>query len=115
MPKQSPTMTLSLKIFADGHSPKPGHRSTNVYPDYANNDAFVEKDERMIAWFRIVGMIFDVGLKLATILEKHLAASVMERTPLFAIAWRSEFVVDSLHNFTDSYHMIIQVIIQAVT
>lgn len=51
----------------------------------------------MIARFRIVGMILNVGHKLATILEKHLAANIMESTPLFAIPRRSQFVVEIIH------------------
>ena len=48
----------------------------------------------MIAGFGIIGMVLNVGLELPTILEKHLATNVMKSTPLFAIARRSQFVVE---------------------
>jgi hypothetical protein len=90
-------MAQSLYVLPDGQSPKPCHRFTYIYSDYANDEVFVNEDQRMIATLEIIRMVFDVGFSLTTIFEKYCAANVVEGTPLFIAAWRSQFMFDLRH------------------
>ena len=62
-------MTAPLKVFVNRNSPKPRHCVINVNSDDANDDAFMKEYQRMIARFEIVGMVFDVDFRLATVLK----------------------------------------------
>jgi hypothetical protein len=70
-------MAQSLEILSDSHPPKPRHRLVNLNPDNSDHQAFVNKDERIMAGFGIVRMVFDVGVKLPTILKEHLPTNIM--------------------------------------
>ena len=99
-------MAQSLQIFLNRHSPKPGHRSGNIYPHHAYYVAFVEKYERMIAGFGIVRVVLDVSFNFAAILEKHLAAYVMERAPFFLVSWPTKLMFEFDHAETSSLTMV---------
>ena len=90
-------MAQSLQIFSDGDSPKPRHRLCNVYSDYANNDTSVKKHQRVIAGLGIVGMIFDVSLRLPAIFKQHFAANGMKSKPLVAAQRCSQFIFSIAH------------------
>ena len=85
-------MTQSLQVFSDRDSPQPCYCSVNIHSHDAYNDAFIKKDEWMIARFRIVRVVFDVSFSLAPILKKNLAANIMEGTPLVITARCSQFI-----------------------
>lgn len=59
----------------------------------------MKKYERMIAWFRVIGMILDIGFKLPATLKKHLATDLMEYPPLLVIGWRAKFMFEFDHWF----------------
>ena len=85
-------MPQSLLIISDRNSPQPRYCSVNIHSHDTYDDTFIKKDERMIAYFGIVRVIFDVRFSLAPILEKNSAANVMEGTPLFGAARRPHLI-----------------------
>jgi hypothetical protein len=94
--QQHSTKAQPLKVVPYCDSPKPSHRFGNIYSDNANHDTFMKKNQRVIAGFAIVGMVFDVDFRLAAILKEHLAANGMKSKPLIVSHWCSQFVFDHL-------------------
>ena len=46
----------------------------------------------MVPGFEVVGMVLDVRVAFAAILEQHLAANGVERLPLFVVRGRSQLM-----------------------
>jgi len=86
-------MTSPLQVLSNCDSAKPGDGFGNVNSHHADDDVFVKKDERMIAGFRVVGMVFVVRFRLAAILEKHLAANGVESAPFVVVMRGSQCII----------------------
>lgn len=86
-------MAESLQVLPNRDSPKPGHRFTNVDSDHTDDNVLVKQDEGMIARLGIVGVVFNVGIVFAAILEKNLAPDGVESAPLIFVGWTAELML----------------------
>jgi hypothetical protein len=100
-------MTRSPLVIPDRDSPQPRYCSVNIHSHDAYDDTFIKKDERMIAYFGIVRVIFDVRFSLAPILEKNSAANVMEGTPLLVAARRPQVVHSRVQRTSDHFSEVV--------